>query len=77
MYAALRARAASMGMADDMITCILPSSDSGEGFCGQVTTITGVVCYDRIAKNRKAQHGWKRLEMRKASLSYTSFVEQM
>ena len=77
MYTTLRAHAASMGMKDDMITRILRSSGGGEEFWAQVPLITGVVCDDQIAKHRKALHGRKRLEMRKASSCYASWVEQM
>ena len=77
MYATLRARAAGMVINDYTITRILCSSGGGEEIWTQVLTISVVVRGVQIAMHRKALHGWKRLEMRKACSSYNSWVMKM
>ena len=74
MYATLRARAASIRMIDDEIARILRTSGGGEQFWAQVPTITKAVCDEQISIHRKALHGRKRLKLRKASPTYTSWV---
>ena len=75
MYVTLRGRAAGMGMNDATITIILRSSVGGELFWAQVPPVSSVVCDKQISLHQKALHGRKRPEMRKASSTYTSWME--